>query len=60
MKELLGWSLDGALDPWSCLFPCTVFQINKMINDEVFLHYVHMIIVIVVKLVKNINNNEIT
>ena len=19
MKELLGWSLDGALDPWSCL-----------------------------------------
>ena len=18
MKELLGWSLDGALDPWSC------------------------------------------
>ena len=19
MKELLGWSFDGALDPWSCL-----------------------------------------
>ena len=19
MKELLGWSLNGALDPWSCL-----------------------------------------
>ena len=21
MKELLGWSLDGALDPWSCFKP---------------------------------------
>ena len=20
MKELFGWSLDGALDPWSCFF----------------------------------------
>ena len=26
MKELLGWSLDGALDPWSCLYLKSVFS----------------------------------
>ena len=31
-----------------------------MINDEVYLHYVHMSIVIVVKMVKYSNNNEIS
>ena len=29
MKELLGWSLDGALDPWSCLY-----VIPRTITDE--------------------------
>ena len=24
MKELLGWSLDGALDPWSCFLESEV------------------------------------
>ena len=25
MKELLGWSLDGALDPWSCFYLAEVW-----------------------------------
>ena len=28
MKELLGWSLDGALDPWSCLRKSLVIKIQ--------------------------------
>ena len=44
----------GFRDFRPCSFPCTIFQINKMINDEVYLHYVHMIFVIIVKLVKKL------
>ena len=25
MKELLGWSLDGALDPWSCFMNAVIY-----------------------------------
>ena len=40
-------------------FDSLVLYFQKMIIDEVYLQYVHMIIFIVVKMGKNTNNNDI-
>ena len=36
MKELLGWSLDGALDPWSCFQKNTKVHQMDTRNQEIF------------------------
>ena len=36
MKELLGWSLDGALDPWSCL--SYRLKISKSFTTHILKH----------------------
>ena len=34
MKELMGWSLDGAIDPWSCFFKNAKTQKEKNMQKE--------------------------
>ena len=35
MKELLGWSLDGALDPWSCFLFSWLTNFIKHVKRDI-------------------------
>ena len=38
MKELLGWSLDGALDPWSCFEDIQIGSPSPSLNISSLRH----------------------